>query len=66
MLVVDPKLPEKSSALSSFISHLHYVALYLISLFATTQTLVSLSLEIKGSLARSFVILAKCIFDRSR
>jgi hypothetical protein len=57
MLVVEPKLPENALALCSFISHLHHVVLYLISyfsLFAITQTLVPLSLEIKGSFTKFF------------
>jgi hypothetical protein len=54
MLVVDPKLPKNVLAHFSFISHLHHVALCLSSYFillAITQTLVSLSLGIKGILA---------------
>jgi hypothetical protein len=69
MLVVDPKLLQNDLVFCSFISHLHHVALCLFSYFsvlAITHTLVSLSLGIKGSLAHSFVILAKSIFDRSR
>jgi hypothetical protein len=37
-----------------------------VGLFPITQTLVPLSLKIKGSFAHSFLILAKSIFDRSQ
>jgi hypothetical protein len=53
MLVVDPKLPQSALAHYSFISHLQHVALCLssyFSLLAITQTLVSISPGIKGSL----------------
>jgi hypothetical protein len=69
MLVAKPRLPENALAYCSFIRHLHRVALCLssyFSLLAITQTLVSLLLGIKGSLAHSFVILAKSIFNRSQ
>jgi hypothetical protein len=69
MLVVESKLPENTLAICSFISHLHYTFIYLVSyfsLFAITQTLIPLLLETKGSFMHSFVILTKSIFDRRR
>jgi hypothetical protein len=67
MLVVKPKLHENVLALRCFISDLHHVVLCLVSyfsLFAITQALVLVLLEIIGIFLHSFVILAKGIFDR--
>jgi hypothetical protein len=69
MLVVKPKLLEAALAVCNFISLSHRIILCFVSyfsLFAITQTLISLSLEIKGSFMHSLVILAKSIFDHSR
>jgi hypothetical protein len=59
MLVVKPKLSENALALYSFISHSHHIVFRLVSyfsLFAITQTLIPLLLEIKGSFTHSSVI----------